>query len=381
MYANPFSVPELDGRLGAFREKLADTGLHGAVLTTPENIFYLTGLDHWGYFAPHMLFVPVSRTPVLVTRAMEKVSIADMVSTAEFRGHGDSQTAAETMADVLTDAGAGSKRLGLECDSAGLSMALGEELKRRCPADWRDISGVVDTMRLVKSAEEQALMRRAAKVTDAATLAAIAAAGEGASEREVAAACAFAMIEAGGDPPGFGPFIRAGSRLGQEHTTWGNERLASGGALFLELSGCAQRYHAPNGRLVHIKTIPDENREMAGLAGEAFTAVVASLRPGAVARDVYAAWQQVVNEAGLDHYRRHHCGYAVGIGVAPSWTGGKSVTGLRRDSPLEIRAGMTFHILSWLMGTGRGDFFLSDTVLVGEHGPERLTTAPAVNVV
>jgi Xaa-Pro dipeptidase len=104
--------------------------------------------------------------------------------------------------------------------------------------------------------------------------------------------------------------------------------------------------------------------------------VLEALRPGALARDVYATWQQVVDRAGLAHYRRHHCGYLVGIGFPPSWTGGNRVTGLRHDSDLEIRPGMTFHVLSWLMDTGAGDYFISDTVLLTEDGPEVLTSAP-----
>src|SRR3546814_6341952 len=50
----------------------------------PENIFYLTGLDHWGYFAPHMLIVPLQGEVVLVTRAMERVTIANQVRNARF---------------------------------------------------------------------------------------------------------------------------------------------------------------------------------------------------------------------------------------------------------------------------------------------------------
>ena len=37
---------------------------------------------------------------------------------------------------------------------------------------------------------------------------------------------------------------------------------------------------------------------------------------------------------------------------------------------------MSFHILSWLMGTGTGDCFVSDTVLLTERGPEVLTVVP-----
>jgi Xaa-Pro dipeptidase len=49
------------------------------------------------------------------------------------------------------------------------------------------------------------------------------------------------------------------------------------------------------------------------------------------------------------------------------------VTGLRADSDMEIKAGMSFHVLSWLMGTGRGDYFVSNPVLLTENGAEILT--------
>ncbi len=115
---------------------------------------------------------------------------------------------------------------------------------------------------------------------------------------------------------------------------------------------------------------------MAAITRDAFGAVTEALRDGVLARDVYAAWQGVVDRAGLSDYRRHHCGYMVGIGVPPGWTGGNKVLGLRHDSDVVIRTGMSFHVLSWLMGTGRGDFFLSNTVLLGPAGAEVLTRTP-----
>lgn len=376
MHDNPFSEGEIARRLVAFRAGLAQRGLDGAVVAAPENVFYLTGLDHWGYFAPHLLVVPMEGAPVLVTRAMERVSVEKQVKAAEFRGHGDSETAADMAARVLRDLSLHDRRIGLEFWTSGLSHGLALSLQAQAEAQWQDISGLVDNLRLVKSLEEQTLMRRAAAVTDAAAGAAIEAIADGAAERDVVAACVAAMTRTGGSPPAFGPFIRPGSRLGEEHATWGDGRYQSGEPVFLELSGCMSRYHAPLGRLVHIGSIPDADARMAETTQRAFDAVLKALRPGARARDVYGAWQQVVDEAGLKHYRRHHCGYCVGIGLSPSWTGGNTVVGLRHDSDMEIREGMSFHILSWLMGTGRGDYFISNAVLLGAQGPEVLTRTP-----
>ncbi|TPK93075.1 MULTISPECIES: Xaa-Pro peptidase family protein [unclassified Mesorhizobium] len=381
MDRNPFSEAEIAGRLSKVRKALAERGLDAAVFASPENIFYLTGLDHWGYFAPHLLIVPLDRQPVLVTRSMEKVTIENRVKAAEFRGHSDSETAADLAARVLSELALTGKRIGLEHWTSGLSHGLALKLEAQADAKWSDVSGLVDGMRLVKSAEEQALMRRAAKVTDAAAGAAIAAIHDGAAEQEVAAECVAAMARAGGHAPGFGPFIRPAARLGEEHTTWGDGVYRRGEPVFVELSGCVSRYHAPLGRLIRIGAIKDEDAAMAEVTAKAFNAVVEALRPGVRARDVYAAWQGVADEAGLSHYRRHHCGYLVGIGQPPSWTGGNSVTGLRHDSDLEIETGMSFHILSWLMGTSRGDDFISNTVLLTDTGAEVLTRTPTGPIV
>ena len=381
MDRNPFSEAEIAGRLARVRDALAERELDTAIFASPENVFYLTGLDHWGYFAPHLLIVPLDGKPVLVTRSMERVTIENQVTAADFRGHSDSETAADLAARVIAELGLAGKRIGLEYWTSGLSHGLAAKLQAQADAEWSDVSGLVDQMRLVKSAEEQALMRRAAKVTDAAAGAAIRAISDGASEQEVAAECVAAMIRAGGHAPGFGPFIRPAARLGEEHTTWGDGTYRKGEPVFVELSGCLSRYHAPLGRLVRIGHISDEDAAMAEVTAKAFDAVVKALKPGAKAREVYAAWQGVADEAGLSHYRRHHCGYLVGIGQPPSWTGGNSVTGLRHDSDLDIETGMSFHILSWLMHTGRGDDFISNTVLLTDAGAEVLTRTPTGPIV
>jgi Xaa-Pro dipeptidase len=373
-----FSKEEYDTRLAAVRRAMGARGVAFLLVSAPENIFYLTGLDHWGYFAPHLLVVPADGDMLLVARAMERVTIANQVQNACFEGYRDSETAADAIARALSGGRFAVSWIGIEAWSAGLPHGLAEVLRQRFPnARWMDLSGLVDGLRLVKSPTEQAWLRKAAAVSEAGAAAAIAAIGAGVSERHVAAECERATIEAGGTFPGFGPFIRSTARLGEEHTTWTDHRFTDGEAVFLELTGCVARYHAPLGRLVHIGRAPESDRAMAAVCRDAFDAVVGTLRRGVTLGDLYEAWQRVVDRAGLSHYRRHHCGYAVGIGFPPSWTGGNKVTGLGPGSAIELETGMAFHILSWLMGTGRGDFFMSNTVLLTADGPEVLTGTPA----
>lgn len=374
MHSNPFSDGELARRVAATRQQMEARGLDLILLSAPENIFYLIGLDHWGYFAPHVLIVSREGDMILVTRQMEQVAIANMVRNARFLGHSDSEMAADVVIGHLAGSCAG-KVVGLEAGSSGLSLAMGEALKEGIAGvEWRDITGMVDTLRLVKSPEEQGFMRRAARAADAGTQAAIAAIHDGAQEAEVAAECLSAMTRAGGTPPGFGPFLRPAARMAEEHTSWGEGTHE--GAVFLEVAGCVARYNAPMGRLVSIGQISDEDAAMADISKRAFDATLAALRPGVRARDVYDGWQAVVDAAGMPEYRRHHCGYLVGIGFPPSWTGGPRVTGVRHDSELEMQEGMTFHLMSWFTETGRGNFFVSNTVLLGPDGAEVLNDTP-----
>ncbi|MBT5626623.1 MAG: aminopeptidase P family protein, partial [Proteobacteria bacterium] len=74
MHSNPFTDDELRRRVAATRAEMESRELDLVMLSAPEQVFYLTGLDHWGYFAPHLLLVPREGDLTLVTRQMEHVA-------------------------------------------------------------------------------------------------------------------------------------------------------------------------------------------------------------------------------------------------------------------------------------------------------------------
>jgi Xaa-Pro dipeptidase len=372
----PFPPAELDARLAAVRARIAERGLDGIVVSLPENIYYLTGLDHWGFFACHLLIVPLDGEMVLTCRAMEGITVANRVTNAAFLGHADTEDIADYAVRAMAQAGLCGGRIGMEMQSLFLTPRTADAIRELTPAtDWQDASGLVDALRLVKSMLEMDYTRRAAKAADAGTLAAIDAIRHGASDYEVSAECHRAMVLAGSEYPGFGPFIRPTSRLGEEHTTWRGDTFYNGDAVFLEIAAAYRKYQAPMGRLVYVGRAPEGAEAAAELAIAGMKAICDAIRPGAKAGEAYAAWHQVATEAGLGHYHRHHCGYLVSIGFPPSWTGGSKVTGLAPGSDLELKVGMTFHAHSWFTNTDVVDYFVSNTVLLTEDGAEVLTSA------
>jgi Xaa-Pro dipeptidase len=372
--APEFAPDEYTGRLDTVRAALSGTGCSAGLLTSPESIYYCTGLNHQGHFAFTALVLPVDGDPVLVAREMERPTVEAQATACLFFGYTDSDDPALAVFRVLAQVGR-SATVGVELGSMSFPPRLWHRITDSLPeVTWIDISETVSEVRAVKSPAELAQVRRAARLSDKAMRTGIAAAGEGVRPSTMAADVYRAMIAGGSGYPGFAPLIRSADRVLYEHVTWNHRPLHDGDAVFLELSAVCARYHAPLTRMVHVGRAPDGVEYSAELAVAGLEAVRAALRPGVVASEVYATWQRVIDD-GLGHkdYRRHHCGYTVGIGFPPSWTGGGSVIGLRGDSDLEISAGMTFHVLSWILGQQIPDYAVSDTVLVTDNGGELLT--------
>ncbi len=107
IYERPFPSEELDTRIAAVRSQLVASGLDGIVISVPENIYYLTELDHWGFFACHLLVVPRDGELVLTCRVMEAITVANQVNNVVFLGHADDEDVADYAVRALTRGGGG----------------------------------------------------------------------------------------------------------------------------------------------------------------------------------------------------------------------------------------------------------------------------------
>lgn len=412
-----FSAHEYAGRLRKVRAAMAEQGLDGCIITNPENIYYLTGLNHQGYFAYTSLIVPLDGEPGLITRAMEQAIVRDTVHgvrhfpysdgvdplpqpeplppglptpaldptpmsigvsvTETLPSGADFDAPVDATCHALSALGLSSGRVAFERSSTYLPYRIADGFVRRMThIDWADADGLVADCRSIQSTAELACTRDAAAISDAMIMAGTAMAGPGVRAQDVMASIYQVMFQRGGTYPAFVPLVRSNRTISHEHGTWEQVGLRRRDLLFMEMAGCSQRYHAPIGRLTYIGGVSRESARIYQVALDALYAAADALRPGTTAGAVYDAWQRVVDRAGLHHYHRHHCGYMVGIGFPPSWSGSGVPRGLRRGSDLVIERGMVFHLMSWLLRTGRGDAFFSDTVTVTDTGCEFLTRAP-----
>jgi Xaa-Pro aminopeptidase len=282
--------------------------LDALLITSPENVYYLIGLTHQGYFAFTMLVLPREGDPSLLTRKMEAYTISQQAPSIDHIGYEDDEDAGSAAVKALRGLGIADGRVGVDRSGMFLPAGVWEELEQGLPrVEWVDTSrsastsarfraGLVDEVRLIKSDAELEHIRRAAAISDRAVSAGIATAGVGVNEKEVAAAIYREMILGGGEYPGFVPLIRSSETLLQEHSTWRDRYLRPGEKIFMELSGASARYHAPLTRMSYIAHA-DPGAERAQALAKAFVDEMTA-RTG-ISIDVAPAVEDAVSAADV----------------------------------------------------------------------------------
>jgi Xaa-Pro aminopeptidase len=369
-----FSMGEYERRLRQLRQRLDERELEAIITTTPENICYLTGFESPGHYYFNAVVVPLTGEPFAVCRRLEDSGMEALTWLSQRRPYEDVQNPIVRLADALAESGLDRRRIGIERNCWFFTALQQETLFARCPqATFVDCSGIVEAGRLIKSDEELALMRRAARTTEAGMLAGIDAIRAGVSEGDVAADIHYAMIKAGSEWPSISPFVASGERGAIGHATWTSRVIQSDEPVFLEIAGCLKRYHAAMMRTVFVGE-PDESlREAEKLVQEAMIACTDAMRAGVPAAAVDAAGRAVIANSHLGAQQSSRTGYSIGIGLPPDWGEGQ-IMSLQANEERLLQANMTFHLIPWAQVPGKGGIGFSETVQVTEDGCEFITS-------
>ena len=70
-----FPMSEFEDRLKKVRAVIRDKNLDAVMLTTPENIFYMSGYQTLGYWYFQALVIPLEEEPFMVLRGLEQPNI------------------------------------------------------------------------------------------------------------------------------------------------------------------------------------------------------------------------------------------------------------------------------------------------------------------
>jgi Xaa-Pro dipeptidase len=267
---------------------------------------------------------------------------------------------------IIKARGLASKRIAIDKRGWFLPIATYEALQDQLGA-IHDGAGIIERLRIVKSAAEIEKIAIAASYVDAGMRAGLAAAKAGASENDLVAAMMGSAIAAGSEYVGMEPLVSVGRRAGVPHGTWRRSRLATNEPVFLEMAGCHDRYHAALMRSAWLGAMPRLAVDMEKTCQEGLQAAIEAIRPGRTCAAPHLACQQVIDRAGFTDNFKKRAGYSIGIAFAPDWGEG-GILSLYTGVATELRPGMTFHIPVALRVYGQFTVGVSETVVVTETG-------------
>ncbi|MGH9443834.1 MAG: M24 family metallopeptidase [Thermoanaerobaculia bacterium] len=343
----------IEERLRTARSRLAQGGADVLLVTPSTNLFYLSGISFHRSERLTAVLIPKDGEPVLVVPAFEETHARSMTPISRIVTWQETEDAFAKAASLL---GAGRGTILVEPSTAFDDV---ERLLSHAPG-WIAKSGanLFAAMRMVKSSEELATMRRAIATGVARFRAAFERLRPGVSEREISGAF-------GGEN-----VVQFGPSAAVPHGEASERRLSKNEAVLIDAWDNPEGYYYDITRSTFYGAPTDEYRKVWDIVHEAQGAGIEAARPGVACSEVDAAARRVIEKAGYGEYFTHRLGHGLGIDVhePPYMVSGNDIL---------LEPGMTFTSEPGIYLPGRFGVRIEDDVAVTEKGSEVLSPRPA----
>lgn len=175
-----------------------------------------------------------------------------------------------------------------------------QALRERFPQyEVRDLSPILDRLRLVKSPAEVALLREAGRLCGLGVMEAMRSTRAGVLENQLAALAQFVFLNGGAQGEGYRAIVAGGANAWHAHYSANNCSLAEGDLVLMDYAPDYRYYTSDIGRMWPVDgTYRPWQRELYGFMVQYHKRLLAHIRPGVTAttilQEVVAEMQEVV---------------------------------------------------------------------------------------
>jgi Xaa-Pro dipeptidase len=376
-----------EARQARAQEQLKASGLDALLLFKDENVRYLTGMRAQliagkSALLNGCLLLPDGPPIMLISggdlqraqAAMPWVKEFHPIPILEARGL-IAGMVERTLKPLLEGHGLDAATVGVdEC-----SYALVQRLNRELPdLTLDDGDHVMQSARLIKMAEEIAVMEEAAAIAEAVTETAFKTIAPGVRENEVVAEAMRTLFRLGGEMAHVTtPFVASGEHMSPPNRICSDKIIREGDLVFIDIGAMWNGYFSDMGRTTICGRPNRRQQEVYTTVYHALEAGRKAMRAGNTNDDVSDAIVAVARERGLaEHFISLFIGHGDGAGANEQPYIGESLPGAET---VELEFGMTFAVepLIWVPGIrGGGGVRLEDTIMV-DHGGGRALTRTA----
>ena len=362
-----FTEDEYAERLGRLRALMTERSVDTVIADEAEMLHYFSGfaISENLYRA---VVIPLHGSPTMVVRKLDEQPFLNAAWFETRRTFHDLEDPVAVVAEVIQTAGGAAGRIGLDMNSYCMPAKRFQHLTTSLPdAVFIDFSDAFRPLRLNKSAREIAVVQKAAKIADETMRRAITATAPGASSRTASAVASASFIELGADFGRTGP-ITVGRGWNFLHGKLSDDPLQPGDVLHLELVPKVSGYCARLMRPAVMGSPSDELHTAATQLIEVQDRQIAAMFPGTVASEVDAIMRQGAVNAGLRKDYVNNTGYTLGYYFEQAPRTSDFTRVFTSEADWRLEANMIFH-----MYTSAASIAFSETVLVTDKGPKRLT--------
>lgn len=256
------------------------------------------------------------------------------------------------------------KTIGL--DERGLPIELWDAIRAALPrSKVLPAYATFQQIRMVKTEEEAARLRRANDIVEVALQSTVEAVREGISELELSQVFEHSVISSGARPE-FN-LISFGEKGGRPNFLPSPEKKLAAGDFIRWDIGCIYKgYHADIGRTYVFGTPSEKQRTYHQASRLAMEEAISYVRPGAIPRDLLERAVRAAREAGIPHFQRSHVGHCIGVELYDPPV-------LRSHETTPIEEGMVLNIEAPYYEIGFGAIIVEDTMRVTRSGVEIYT--------
>lgn len=256
------------------------------------------------------------------------------------------------------------KRLGFEKDYVTYSEY--EMYRDAFEAELVPISGWIEEIRLIKTDEELAVMKQAAKIADDAFEHIQKYLKPGVKEIEIANELEFFMRRKGATSSSFDTIVASGWRSALPHGVASTKEIASGELVTLDYGALYNGYCSDITRTVALGEIDSKLKEIYDIVLEANERGLREIKPGMTGKEADAVTRNYIAENGYGEKFGHSTGHGLGLEVheAPR---------LSSRSNQELKPGMVVTVEPGIYIPGLGGCRIEDDIVITKSGNERLT--------
>lgn len=277
--------------------------------------------------------------------------------------------------DLLGDvakplATAGARRVGFE--DHHLSVRRHQRLREIVPDDVELVPAgqLVEELRAVKDDDELRAIRAAAGLATEVLEHLRETGFGGRTEREVAGDLD-AQIRARDAEPAFPTIVAAGANGALPHASPGDAPIGAEALVVVDLGCLLDGYCSDCTRTLASDGVPREARSVYELVLETQERALGAVRAGARCREVDALAREAITEAGHGERFGHGLGHGVGLEIHE----GPRLSQFADESE-RLHAGNVVTVEPGIYVPGEFGVRIEDLVVVGEEGPEVLTSFP-----